>query len=292
VRIFLIDGTYELFRQFFGQPSAVDDEGNEFGATRGVLTSVVQLLEEGATHVGVATDHVIESFRNEMFYGYKTGEGIDPALYSQFPLLEDALKAMGVYVWDMIELEADDALASAAVVASGMPDVEQVVIMTPDKDLHQIVDDARIVQYDRRNQKIINKEGVKEKLGIEPESVPDYLALVGDSADGIPGIAGWGAKSTSNVLAKFKHLEDIPQDSSQWELNIRGAKNLAGNLFDSWKEALLYRDLATLRIDPSLLTDLNDLKWAGVNGEFGHFVRKLRLDRLVPRIEALTSSRS
>lgn len=286
MRVYLIDGTYELFRQFYGQPERTTEVG-DVGAVRGVLASVVSLLEDGATHVGVATDHVIESFRNELFPGYKTGEGIDPVLFAQFPILEEALESMGVFVWPMVELEADDALASAAKVAGEDERVEQVVIMTPDKDLHQSVVDGTIVQYDRRNQRVIDEAGVIEKKGIRPESIPDYLALVGDTADGIPGIAGWGAKSSSVILAEYKHLEYIPREVGEWAVRVRGAGTLAANLFENWDDVLLYRDLATLRIDESLLKDVDQLQWTGPRETFTAMVQRLELDRLVPRIDAL-----
>jgi 5'-3' exonuclease len=263
VKVHLVDGTYELFRHFFGAPPHSNGAGQEVGAVRGVLYSVLQMIEEGATHVGVATDHVIESFRNEMWPGYKTGEGIDPVLLSQFGLLEEALRAMGVTVWAMVEQEADDALASAAAVASADPAVEQVIICTPDKDLGQCVSGTRVVQLDRRQKILIDDAGVRAKFGVGPASIPDYLALVGDSADGFPGLAGWGAKSSAAVLARYEHLEAIPDAPGQWDVPIRGAATLAATLKGQRDLALLFRDLATLRTDPPVIATVEELRWGG-----------------------------
>ncbi len=230
MKVHLVDGTYELFRHFFGAPPHRNQAGVEVAAARGVLSSVFQMLTDGATHVGVATDHVIESFRNEMWPGYKTGEGIDPELRSQFWPLEEALSAMGVVVWAMVDDEADDALASAAAVAADDPAVEQVVICTPDKDLGQCVQGTRVVQLDRRRDHLIDEDGVIEKFGVPPASIPDYLALVGDSADGFPGLAGWGAKSASAVLARWGRIEDIPEDPAAWDVTVRSSAKLATTL--------------------------------------------------------------
>lgn len=263
IRIFLVDGTYELFRHFFGAPPHVNSSGQEVAATRGVLSSVLSLMEEGATHVGVATDHMIESFRNGMWPGYKTGAGVDPVLLSQFGLLEDALAAMGVQVWAMVDLEADDALASAAATSSADPSVEQVVICTPDKDLGQCVDGGRVVQLDRRKKVVIDEDGVREKFGVGPSSIPDYLALVGDSADGFPGLAGWGAKSAAAVLARYEHLESVPESVTDWDVSVRGAGTLASTLASERKLAFLFRDLATLRTSPPVLSGVEELRWKG-----------------------------
>ncbi len=230
MKVHLVDGTYELFRHFFGAPPHRTAEGHEVAAVRGVVGSVLQLLGEGATHVGVATDHVIESFRNDLWPGYKTGEGVDPDLWSQAWPLETALTALGVLVWPMIELEADDALASGAAVAEDDPEVEQVIICTPDKDLGQCVRGTRVVQLDRRKDTTIDEAGVTEKFGVGPASIPDYLALVGDSADGFPGLAGWGAKSAAAVLARWHHIEAIPADPRDWDVTVRGAAKLATTL--------------------------------------------------------------
>jgi 5'-3' exonuclease len=275
VRVFLVDGTYELFRHFFGAPSHVNRVGQEVAATRGVLSSVLALVEAGATHVGVATDHVIESFRNGMWPGYKTGAGVDPLLMSQFGLLEDALVAMGVVVWPMVDLEADDALASAAKVAAADPEVDQVVICTPDKDLGQCVSGGRVVQLDRRKDTVIDEDGVRAKFGVLPESIPDYLALVGDSADGFPGLSGWGAKSASAVLARYTHLESIPDAPGKWDVPIRGAATLAATLGADRALAYLFRDIATLRTDPPAVDSVGDLRWMGPRDGFEEMCREV-----------------
>ena len=287
MKVHLIDGTYELFRHHYGQPK--EQQGSTTGATRGVCYSVLTLLEEGATHVGVATDHVIESFRNDLWPGYKSSAGMPEQLLVQFPLLEDALRAMGVKVWPMVELEADDGLASAAAVASEDPRVEQVIICTPDKDLGQCVRDDRVVQLDRRRQITLDHGGVVEKFGVEPESIPDYLALVGDSADGFPGLPGWGAKSASAVLARFGHLDDIPDAPSAWGVNVRSSPALAATLAASRPLVALFRDLATLRIDRTLLADVDELRWRGPTDELAAMCDRLESDRLLER--AMTLSR-
>ena len=243
MKVHLVDGTYELFRHFFGAPPHRNEAGQEVAAVRGVLGSVLQLLEEGATHVGVATDHVIESFRNDMWAGYKTGDGVDPDLKSQFWPLEDALAALGVFVWPMVELEADDALASAAAVAGDDARVDQVVICTPDKDLGQCVRERHVVQLDRRKNLLIDESGVVAKFGIPPASIPDYLALVGDSADGFPGLSGWGAKSAATLLARWGHIEDIPPGAGDWDVTVRGAAKLAVTLQNDFDRALLFLSL-------------------------------------------------
>jgi 5'-3' exonuclease len=242
-------------------------------------------MEEGATHVGVATDHVIESFRNQMWAGYKTGAGVDRVLKSQFGLLEEALQAMGVVVWPMVELEADDALASAAAVAADDPSVDQVVICTPDKDLGQCVVGERVVQLDRRKRVVIDESGVRDKFGVGPESIPDYLALVGDSADGFPGLAGWGAKSAASVLAKFKHLEDIPETVGAWGLNVRNAGTLAATLRAQRDLAMLFRDLATLRREPRVIESAASLMWAGPAKGFSDYCAQV-LDSTVVSVRA------
>ncbi len=267
MRIHLVDGTYELFRHYYS-PAAKHPDPTECAATRGVLGTVVGMLADGATHVGVATDHVIESFRNRMWRGYKSSAGMPPDLLVQFPLLEEVLVALGVMVFPMIELEADDALASAAAVAADDKGVDQVAIWTPDKDLGQCVQDNRVVQVDRRSGKIIDREGVIAKFGVPPESIPDYLALVGDSADGFPGIPGWGAKSSATVLAKYGHIENIPAAAGQWEVGVRNSGSLAAALVEQMENALLFRDLATLRVDRSLLGDIDELRWQGPTDDF------------------------
>ena len=275
--VHLIDGTYELFRHFYAVPSARDGTGAEIGAVRGVVGSVLGMLNGGATHVGVATDHVIESFRNDLWPGYKTGDGIEPGLLSQFPLLEDALVAFGVKVWPMVEYEADDALAAAAVKAATDPRVTQVRICTPDKDLAQCVSGTRIVQEDRLRRTTRDEAGVIAKFGVPPVSIPDYLALVGDSSDGYPGLAGWGAKSASAVLAKFKHLELIPKDWRSWGVNVARPGALSITLEKDRELALLFRDLATLRTNIPVFDAVDDLLWKGATPAFDAF--KARFDQ-------------
>ena len=261
--VYLIDGTYELFRHFFAVPSLKDEKGQEVGATRGVVNSIQRMIDGGVTHIGVATDHIIESFRNDLYPGYKTGAGIPPDLYSQFPILEQALEAIGVLVWPMIEFEADDALAAAAWKAAQDSSVDRVVICTPDKDLSQCVSGNRIVQLDRRSNVIRDEAGVVEKFGVKPESIPDYLALVGDSADGFPGVPTWGKKAASSVLSNYPHFEDIPKDWKDWAPSIRNARLLSKALFSFWNDALLFRTLATLRKDVPVFNTIDDLRWTG-----------------------------
>jgi 5'-3' exonuclease len=275
VKVHLVDGTYELFRHHFGRPSHLTSSGQEVAATRGVLASLLDLLEGGATHVGVATDHVIESFRNQLWPGYKTGAATPPELLSQFGLLEEALEALGLVVWPMVELEADDALASAASVAAADDRVDQVVICTPDKDLAQCVRGTRVVQLNRRMGTISDEAGVEQKFGVGPASIPDYLALVGDSADGYPGLQGWGAKSTAAVLAKFRHLEAIPADFREWGVNVSGASTLAATLARDMERAKLFRTLATLRTDIALFDDLDQLRWKGPAAGFDEVAKRL-----------------
>jgi 5'-3' exonuclease len=278
VDVYLIDGTYELFRHFFALPSARDEEGREVAAVRGVLMSVLGMINGGGvTHVGVATDHVIESFRNQLWPGYKTGEGIDPNLKAQFPLLEEALSALGVAVWPMIEFEADDALASASAIAARDSAVERVVICTPDKDLAQSVSGTRVVQMIRRGNTIRDEAGVVAKFGVRPESIPDYLALVGDSSDGYPGLRGWGPKSAAAVLAKYGHFEEIPEDWTTWRVNASNAGALSRTLRQEYQRALLFRDLATLRTDLPLFESVEALRWNGPTPAFAPLAA--RLDR-------------
>jgi 5'-3' exonuclease len=273
--IHLIDGTYELFRHYYALPSRKDAEGQEVAAMLGVMNSVLGMLKGGATHVGVATDHVIESFRNAMYAGYKTGDGIDPALWRQFHPMEDALRAMGVVVWAMIEQEADDALAAAAARAASDAQVTRVIVCTPDKDLAQCVRGNRVVQLDRRSGTMRDESGVRDKFGVEPRSIPDYLALVGDSSDGFPGVAGWGAKSASSLLARYHHLEQIPRDASKWEVSVRNAATLAASLREHWEDALLFRDLATLRTDAPVFEAVADLEWKAPAVDFERVCEKL-----------------
>jgi 5'-3' exonuclease len=292
IQVHLIDGTYELFRHFFGVPAHVNAAGREVAAVRGVLASVLALLDDGATHVAVATDHVIESFRNDMWPGYKTSAGVDPLLLGQFGLLEEALDAMGVVVWPMVELEADDALASAAAVAGADDAVSRVVICTPDKDLGQCVVGTRVVQMDRRKGVVIDDEGVRAKFGVGPASIPDYLALVGDSADGFPGLPGWGAKTTAAVLARYEHLEAIPDAPGQWDVPIRGVAGLAVTLAAQRELAMLFRDLATLRTLPPVFGAVEELRWTGPRAGFAGLA-EIELDSasLPERAEQLAAGR-
>jgi 5'-3' exonuclease len=276
VDVYLVDGTYELFRHFFAVPPSKADDGQEVGAVRGVLTSMMSMIAHGVTHVGVATDHVVESFRNELYFGYKTSEGVPPELLSQFPILEEALDSMGIVVWPMTYFEADDALASAADKASRDDRVGQVFICTPDKDLSQSVRTTRVVQLDRRTRVVRDESGVVAKFGVGPQSIADYLALVGDSADGFPGVQGWGQKSAAAVLSRFPHLEDIPKDWRQWSVAVRSPEKLAGSLFDSWADALLFRTLATLRLDVPVFDSVDDLRWQGPRSTFAATAERLK----------------
>jgi len=275
LEIYLVDGTYELFRHYYALPSARDAEGREVAAVRGVLTSVMGMMTAGATHVAVATDHVIESFRNQLWPGYKTGAGIDRALLAQFPLLESVLSAAGIVVWPMVEFEADDALAAGAVVAARDPRVERVIICTPDKDLGQCVQGDRIVQLNRRSRVTFNEAGIIEKFGVPPPSIPDYLALVGDAADGYPGLPGWGAKSSAAVLAKFGHIENIPVDAAEWRVNAANSNALAQTLSRERNLVMLFRTLATLRTDIPLFDDVDQLRWAGPTPGFAEIAARL-----------------
>lgn len=273
--IYLVDGTYELFRHYYAMPSARDSNGREVAAVRGVLASVLGMMKGGATHIAVATDHVIESFRNELWPSYKTGEGIEPDLLAQFSLLEEVLSAAGIVVWPMVEFEADDALAAAAAAAVRDARVERVIICTPDKDLAQCVRGTRIVQLNRRTRISLDEAGVFQKFGVSPTSIPDYLALVGDAADGYPGLKGWGAKSSAAVLAKFAHLESIPADWREWRVNVANASALADTLSDERDRALLFRMLATLRTDIALFDDVDELRWNGPTPAFTALAARL-----------------
>jgi len=288
--IYLIDGTYELFRYFYAVPSSKDDSGQEIGAVRGVLGSILTMIEGGATHVGVATDHVIESFRNDLYPGYKTGEGVDAALLSQFSILEKALQSMGVLVWPMVKFEADDALASAAAKAAKDKRVRQVIICTPDKDLSQCVVGSRVVQLDRRREILRDEAGVIAKFGIKPSAIPDYLAMVGDSADGYPGIPGWGSKAAAAVFSRYRHLEDVPKDWRRWDPTVRRARPLAEALFAAWDDALLFRTLATLRVDVPVFKSIDDLQWRGPAKDFKRTSERLRAPNLLKRALARKAS--
>jgi 5'-3' exonuclease len=285
--IHLIDGTYELFRHYYALPSALDAGGQEVAAVRGVLSSVLSLIRNGATHIGVATDHVIESFRNGLWHGYKTSEGMEKALLSQFPLLEEALTELGVVVWPMVDFEADDALASAAAIAERDTRVERVLIRTPDKDLAQCVRGTRVVQFVVRTRATIDEAGVIAKFGVPPESIPDYLALVGDSSDGYPGLPGWGAKSAAAVLARFGHLEEIPADWRDWHANASRPALLAEVLQRDREKAMLFRTLATLHSDLELFEDVEELRWRGHSKAFPALAA--RLDKADTDTSALQS---
>ena len=288
MQIHLVDGTYELFRHYYGAPTGhLDPKGKEVGAVRGVVMSILGMLEQGATHVGVATDHVIESFRNDLWPGYKTGEGIDPVLFAQFPLLEEALEALGVIVWPMVELEADDGLASAAAVARADTRVERAVICTPDKDLAQCVG-GKVVQLDRRQDRLYDESGVWERFGVKPESIPDYLALVGDSADGFPGLPGWGAKSTATLLARYEHIESIPDHPGEWDIAVRGAERLAKALVSGRETAELFRVLATLRSD-AVVGTVDAWLWHGPSDAFAHWCERFGTPDVLDRVRTLAN---
>ncbi len=285
MKIHLVDGTYELFRNHFGAPPKKAPDGREVGATLGLLRSLLLLLSSpDVTHIACAFDHVIESFRNDLFAGYKTGAGIDSDLLAQFSLAEEAVSALGVIVWPMVQFEADDALATAVARFKDEKTVEQIVICSPDKDLAQVVSGKRIVCWDRRRDIVIDEAGVVKKYGVSPASIPDWLALVGDSADGIPGISGWGAKSSASVLAHYEHLEKIPDNPEEWGVTVRGAARLADNLAQNREDALLYRQLATLRQDVPLQESLADLEWRGAREKLKEICRQLGEEQIPKRV--------
>lgn len=287
MRVHLLDGTYELFRHFYGVPRRSDRQGGEVGAVVGVVGSVLGMLEGGTTHIGVATDHVVESFRNDLWPGYKTGEGIEPELWAQFHPLEDALRAMGVVVWAMEKFEADDALASAARVTAMDAEVEQVILCTPDKDLSQSVRGQRVVQLDRRKREVRDEAGVVKRFGVEPASIPDYLALVGDSSDGFPGVPGWGEKASAAVLARYGHLERIPASAKAWEVTVRGAARLSAALEANRERAMLFRELATLRTDAPVCEAVDELRWRGPRADFEGVAREFGATALWERARRL-----
>jgi 5'-3' exonuclease len=292
VVVHLIDGTYELFRYFLSPAASFDRSAPEaLRAVRGVVGSILGMLEGGATHLGVATDHVIESFRNLLWPDYKTGEGMDPLLYAQFEPLEDALGALGVVVWPMVEFEADDALAAAAVMAAADDRVDQVIVCTPDKDLAQCVRGDRIVQLDRRTRELRNESMVRQKFGVSPTSIPDWLALVGDSADGYPGLPGWGARSAATVLARYHHLEQIPKLATEWDVSVRGAMRLAATLVEQRERVLLFRELATLRTDAPIGANVDALRWRGPRAEFAAWAERLGTPALHQRASILAAAR-
>ncbi len=289
MEIHLVDGTYELFRHYFAVPSHKTSEGIEVAATRGVLGTLVRLLEDGATHIGVATDHVVESFRNDLFDGYKTGEGTPPEIMSQFPLVEALIEAAGFITFPMIEFEADDALASAARIAKEDSTVNRILICSPDKDLAQCVtDDGRVVQFDRRQEIIYDVVGVRKKFGVSPSSIPDFLALVGDSADGIPGLPGWGAKSSSLILDRYGTIEEIPLDPNKWDVSVRGAVKLAETLSQNFNEAQLYKNLTILREDVPVMSNVSELKWVSPKEHFTQLCDRLDASKLGERLKNLS----
>lgn len=289
--VHLVDGTYELFRYHFALPSHVTADGREVAASRGVAGSVLTMLEEGATHLGVATDHVIESFRNELYAGYKDSTGVEQELLNQFGLVEDLLRAVGVTVFAMVEHEADDALGAAARVAAADDRVEEVLICTPDKDLGQCVG-GKIFQLDRRKGVRTGVEGVIEKFGVPPESIPDFLGLVGDTADGFPGLPGWGAKSTAAVLARYGHIEDIPADAADWDVSVRGASKLAATLRDNIADALLFRRIATLEYDAPTIDSVDELEWTGPRPELVDLAASVDAPGLAERAVRLAEARA
>ena len=287
MKVHLVDGTYELFRAHFGAPSATSPDGREVGATRGLMRSLLGLLTgPDVTHVACAFDHVIESFRNGLYDGYKTSEGVPATLLAQFPILEDALESMGVVVWPMVYYEADDALASAATKAALDEHVTQVIICTPDKDLGQCVVGTRVVQLDRRREIVRDEAGVLAKFGVMPQSIPDYLAVLGDSADGYPGLSGWGEKAAAMTLSRYSKLENIPKDWRDWHPSIGNARKLSTSLSNSWDDALLFRTLATLRLDAPVFNTVDDLRWKGPNANFEELCRTMGSPELSSRAMA------
>ena len=291
VIVHLVDGTYELFRQFFGRPGHETADGREVGATRAVLRNMLAMLDDGATHLGVATDSVVESFRNELYEGYKTGAEMDPLILAQFPWLEDGLRALGIATFAMTVHEADDAMAAAAVLAADDPRVDQVLICTPDKDLAQVVREGKIVQFDRRKDKIYDVEGVIEKYGVRPESIPDWLGLVGDTADGFPGLPGWGAKSAASVLFRYGHIEDIPLSAGQWDITVRSGAKLAQTLADNMADALLFKTLATLALDAPTVDNVDEMRWVGPTEALPAFAEFVDAPDLVTKANKLAHAR-
>jgi len=287
MRVHLVDGTYELFRHFYGGPPRADASRDRRDAVAGVIQTLIGMLEGGATHVGVATDHVIESFRNDLYPGYKTGEGIDPKLQEQFVRLEEAVAALGVAIWPMVEVEADDALAAVAASAASDARVEQVIIYTPDKDLAQCVRGDRVVQFDRRSRKVLNADQIMAKFGVPPASIPDYLALTGDSSDGYPGLPGWGSKSASAVLSRYGHLEAVPASAADWDVRPRGATKLAEILRERWNDAVLFRLLATLRTDQPVV-GVNEIEYRGPTTAFEALAASWGRTALSARAQAVT----
>ncbi|MGB1649787.1 MAG: 5'-3' exonuclease [Acidimicrobiales bacterium] len=291
MRIHLIDGTYELFRHFFGAPSHINSKGQEVGAVRAVASSMLSMVNQGATHIGIATDHVITSFRNELYDGYKDGSDLDPVILGQFNLLEEVLDSLGFMIFPMIDFEADDGLGAAARKAALNPDVEQVIICTPDKDLGQcLTQDEKIIQYDRRKELRITYETVIEKFGVAPESIPDYLGLVGDTADGFPGIKGWGAKSSATLLSHYHHIENIPNDHMEWAMQVRSSQKLSETLNTDYELALLFKLIATIDYDAPTFETVNELKWNGPKDNYENILKSIDGDRILQRLDKMETN--
>ncbi len=291
MRIHLIDGTYELFRHFFGAPSHINSKGQEVGAVRAVATSMLSMVNQGATHIGIATDHVITSFRNELYDGYKDGSDLDPVILGQFNLLEEVLDSLGFMIFPMIDFEADDGLGAAARKAALNPDVEQVIICTPDKDLGQcLTQDEKIIQYDRRKELRITYETVIEKFGVTPESIPDYLGLVGDTADGFPGIKGWGAKSSATLLSHYHHIENIPNDHMEWAMQVRSSQKLSESLNTDYELALLFKLIATIDYEAPTFETVSELKWNGPKDNYENILKSIDGDRILQRLDKMETN--
>lgn len=291
MRIHLIDGTYELFRHFFGAPSHINSKGQEVGAVRAVASSMLSMVNQGATHIGIATDHVITSFRNELYDGYKDGSDLDPVILSQFNLLEEVLDSLGFMIFPMVDFEADDGLGAAARKAALNPDVEQVIICTPDKDLGQcLTQDEKIIQYDRRKELRITYETVIEKFGVAPESIPDYLGLVGDTADGFPGIKGWGAKSSATLLSHYHHIENIPNDHMEWAMQVRSSQKLSETLNTDYELALLFKLIATIDYEAPTFETVSELKWNGPKDNYENILKSIDGDRILQRLDKMETN--
>ena len=291
MRIHLIDGTYELFRHFFGAPPHVNSKGQEVGAVRAVASSMLSMVNQGATHIGIATDHVITSFRNELYDGYKDGSDLDPVILGQFNLLEEVLDSLGFMIFPMVDFEADDGLGAAARKAALNPDVEQVIICTPDKDLGQcLTQDEKIIQYDRRKELRITYETVIEKFGVAPESIPDYLGLVGDTADGFPGIKGWGAKSSATLLSHYHHIENIPNDHMEWAMQVRSSQKLSESLNTDYELALLFKLIATIDYEAPTFETVSELKWNGPKDNYENILKSIDGDRILQRLDKMETN--
>ena len=291
MRIHLIDGTYELFRHFFGAPSHINSKGQEVGAVRAVASSMLSMVNQGATHIGIATDHVITSFRNELYDGYKDGSDLDPVILGQFNLLEEVLDSLGFMIFPMVDFEADDGLGAAARKAALNPDVEQVIICTPDKDLGQcLTQDEKIIQYDRRKELRITYETVIEKFGVTPESIPDYLGLVGDTADGFPGIKGWGAKSSATLLSHYHHIENIPNDHMEWAMQVRSSQKLSESLNTDYELALLFKLIATIDYEAPTFETVSELKWNGPKDNYENILKSIDGDRILQRLDKMKTN--